>query len=124
MQQMTLKARTIETLGYMIEAVAEEKATFVGSIHEISNFIIALLKSGLSNEDPQITAIKETLCKIAFTLKEDFNVYMPAILPSLLEDTKQQIDIKLTSADDPSALGDDDEKNTGVTLKLKGFEGQ
>jgi hypothetical protein len=49
---MTLKARTIETLGYMIEAVAEEKATFVGSIHEISNFIITLLKSGLSNEDP------------------------------------------------------------------------
>lgn len=121
---MTLRARTIETLGYMIEAVAEEKATFVGSIHEISTFIITLLKSGLSNEDPQITAIKETLCKIAFTLKEDFNVYMPAILPSLLEDTKQQIDIKLTSADDPSAQGDDDEKTTGVTLKLKGFEGQ
>jgi len=42
----------------------------------------------------------------------------------LLEDTKQQIDIKLTSADDPSDQGDDDEKSTGVTLKLKGFEGQ
>jgi hypothetical protein len=48
---------------------------------------------------------------------------MPTILPSLLEDTKQQIDIKLTSADDPSAQGNDDEKSTGVTLKLKGFEG-
>ena len=123
MQQMTLRARTIETLGYMIEAVAEEKATFLSSIHEISNFIIVLLKSGLSSEDPQITAIKETLCKIAFTLKEDFNVYMGAILPGLLEDTKQQIDIKLTSADDPS-VQDDEDKTTGVTLKLKGFEGQ
>ena len=108
----------------MIEAVAEEKATFISSINDISNFIIALLKSGLSNEDPQITAIKETLCKIAFTLKEDFNVYMPSILPNLIEDSKQQIDIKLTSADDPSAQGGDDENSTGVTLKLKGFEGQ
>lgn len=52
MQQMTLRARTIETLGYMIEAVAEEKSTFLSSIHEISNFIIILLKSGLSSEDP------------------------------------------------------------------------
>jgi len=43
---------------------------------------------------------------------------MTSILPGLLEDTKQQIDIKLTSADDPS------DDNAGVTLKLKGFEGQ
>ena len=28
MQLMTLRARTIETMGYMIEAVAEEKVTF------------------------------------------------------------------------------------------------
>ena len=27
-QQMNLRARTIETMGFMIEAVAEEKATF------------------------------------------------------------------------------------------------
>jgi len=49
---MTLRARTIETLGYMIEAVAEEKEAFVSSIHEISSFIITLLRSGLSTEDP------------------------------------------------------------------------
>jgi hypothetical protein len=33
MQQMTLRARTIETMGFMIEAVAEEKATFIENVH-------------------------------------------------------------------------------------------
>lgn len=36
MQQMNLRARTIETMGYMIEAVAEEKASFAQSVHEIA----------------------------------------------------------------------------------------
>jgi hypothetical protein len=37
---MTLKARTIETIGYMIEAVAEEKSAFLVSVHEISSFLV------------------------------------------------------------------------------------
>ncbi len=52
-------------------------------------------------------------------MKEDFHPYFATIFPSLLEDSKQKIDIKLTSADDPNA-----DDNAGVTLKLKGFEGQ
>jgi hypothetical protein len=32
MQQMTLRARTIETMGYMIEAVADEKAAFQANV--------------------------------------------------------------------------------------------
>jgi len=87
---MTLKARTIETIGYMIEAVAEEKSTFLSSVHEIATFLVSILKSGqLTIDDPQSSAIKETLCKIAYFLKEDFGVYMGAVLPGLLEDTKQ-----------------------------------
>lgn len=81
---------------------------------------MTLLNSGsLTNDDPQILAIKETLSKIAYFMKEDFHQYFQAIFPALLEDTKQQIDIKLTSADDPNA-----DDNQGMTIKLKGFEGQ
>jgi hypothetical protein len=36
-------------------------------------------------------------------LKEDFHPYVTKIFPQLLEDAKQKIDIKLTSADDPTA---------------------
>ncbi len=122
MQQMTLRARTIETMGYMIEAVAEEKSAFAENVHQISTALVGLLTSGqLGNDDPQVIAIKETLSKIAYFLKEDFHQYFAKIFPGLIENTKQQIDIKLTSADDPSA---EDDNQTGVTLKLKGFEGQ
>jgi hypothetical protein len=38
----------------------------------------------------------------------------------LIADSKVSIDIKLTSADDPTA----DDNGAGFTLKLKGFEGQ
>ena len=43
----------------------------------------------LTNDDPQIISIKETLSKIAFFLKEDFHPYLSAILPALLVDTAQ-----------------------------------
>lgn len=83
-----------------------------------------LLTSGqLNSEDPQIHAIKETLSKIGYFLKEDFHPYVAKIFPQLLEDAKQSIDIKMTAADDPSAQ-DDDEGTIGFDLKIKGFEGK
>ena len=36
MAQMTLRARTIEAIGFMIEAVSEEKETFKGSVSQIA----------------------------------------------------------------------------------------
>ena len=101
---MNLRARTIETMGYMIEAVAEEKATFQSNVLEITNYLVNLLTSGqLSSEDPQIQAIKETLSKIGFFLKEDFHPFIAKIFPQLLEDAKLTVDIKMTAADDPTA---------------------
>ena len=54
MQQMTLRARTIEAMGYMIEAVAEspEKNTFTPAVLEITKILGGLLGSGLTNDDP------------------------------------------------------------------------
>lgn len=49
---MTLRARTIEAMGFMIEAVAEEKATFGASVKEITAVLVQLLNSGLTNDDP------------------------------------------------------------------------
>lgn len=52
-QQMNLRARTIETMGFMIEAVAEEKVTFLANVTEITNYLVNLLTSGqLNGEDP------------------------------------------------------------------------
>jgi hypothetical protein len=101
----------------MIEAVAEEKASFQDSVHQFAQYLVAQLGQ-LSAEDPQILQTKETLAKVAYFLKEDFHSYFQAIFPSLLEDSKQQIDIKLTSAEDPS-----EQEEAGVNIKIKGFEG-
>ncbi len=50
---MNLRARTIETIGFMIEAVSEEKTAFLTSVVEITNYLVNLLTSGqLSSEDP------------------------------------------------------------------------
>jgi hypothetical protein len=49
-----------------------------------------------------MNAIKETLSKIAFFMKEDFHKFMPVIMPSLMEDTKLDIDIKMENAEMPS----------------------
>ena len=120
MNQMTLRARTIEAMGFMIEAVAEEKEAFKANVIQITSVLIKLLCSNLSNDDPQITSIKESLSKISFFLKEDFHQFIPILLPSLINDTKLNIDIKMESADMPSGKN---EGAMGVTFKMKGFEG-
>jgi len=79
------------------------------------------MNSNLSSDDPQLLAIKETLTKIAFFLKEDFDQFMPNMLTALVNDAKQDIDIKMENAE----LAKHKEENmVGFTFKLKGFEGE
>lgn len=80
---------------------------------------MALLCNGLSNDDPQILAIKETLAKISGFLKEDFQKYMPVLMESIIQDAKADIDIKMESSAIPKSNA-----QTSVTFKLKGMEGE
>ena len=73
-QQMTLRARTIETMGHMIAAVAEEKEAFKDSVHQIARSLVEVL-STVTSDDPQGLAIKEAMSRIAYFLKEDFHAY-------------------------------------------------
>jgi hypothetical protein len=81
MAQKNLRARTIEAMGYMIEAVAEEKEAFVKNVTSITVTLIELLNNltqdANNNDDPQILAIKEAIAKISSFLKEDFHQFMP-----------------------------------------------
>lgn len=80
-EQKTLRSKTIETMGFMIEAVAAEKQAFLPSVQAITRMFVDLLKSGLSTDDPQALAIKEALAKISSFLKEDFEPFLNEILP-------------------------------------------
>lgn len=60
-------------MGFMIEAVAEEKSQFAQNVLEITQFLMNLLDSLKERtDDPQALSIKETMAKIASFLKEDF----------------------------------------------------
>lgn len=39
-------------MGFMIEAVAEEKETFSANVIQIAQSLVQLLNSGLTNDDP------------------------------------------------------------------------
>jgi hypothetical protein len=119
MSQMTLRAKTIEALGFMIEAVTDEKAAFLKNVTEITRDLLTYLLSGtMGTDDPQVSAIKDTLAKTAGFLKEDFQQFLPQLLPILVNDSKVDIDIKMESAEMPKTSD-----NAGFTFKMKGFEG-
>lgn len=119
MPQMTLRARTIEAIGFMIEAVTDERAAFLTNVTEITqNLVTMLINGSLTNDDPQQAAIKDTLAKIAGFLKEDFQQFVATLLPTLVADTKVDIDIKMESAEMPKTT-----ENHGFTFKMKGLEG-
>lgn len=107
-------------MGYMIEAVTEEKSTFMSSVMEIASFLMSLLSSdSMKNEDPQSSAIKECMIRISYFLKEDSHQFMSVMLPSILRDTTLDIDIKSESASLPKTSDND-----AFVYKTKGMEDQ
>ena|ERR1700761_8240970 len=107
-------------MGFMIEAVADEKQQFNDNVLKITTQLVTLLNSGLTNDDPQTSAIKEALAKISTFLKEDFHQFMPALLNTLVNDAKADIDIKMESA----VLPNTSETGSGFVFKMKGLEGE
>jgi len=65
MKQKIFRAQAIETMGFMIDAVIDEKEAFKTSVFEITQRLSQLLKNGLSDDDSQDVAIKDTLAKTA-----------------------------------------------------------
>lgn len=71
-EQKKLRAKAIETMGSMIDAVVEENEKFKGSVVEITKHLSTMLQGGLTDDDPQDIAIKETLIIAAGFLQEEF----------------------------------------------------
>lgn len=101
MSQMNLRARTFESIGFMISAVADNKE-FLQTVQQVTEKLFGLLQQQFAQDDPQEVAVKEALSKIAFYLKEDFHVVAPKLLEILSVDANLDIDIKSENADLPS----------------------
>lgn len=116
--QMNLRARTFESIGFMIAAVADNQEV-VETVKSVTSKLFDLLQQQFAQDDPQEVAVKEALTKVAFYLKEDFNVVAPKFLEILTVDANRDIDIKQENADIPTASAS---TSQSFEFKLKGME--
>jgi len=74
MEDKKLRAKTIDTMGSIIIAVSDcdNKDVFKGSVIEVTSYLAQMLHSGMSNDDPQDEAVKNTLTQCAGFLQKDF----------------------------------------------------
>lgn len=91
-QQKNLRARTFESIGTLIAAVSEEKE-FSDSVKEVTEKLFAYLDNKFDEDDPQELAIKDTIAKISFYLKEDFAYVAPKFLEILIKDATLEVKI-------------------------------
>ena len=92
-EQMRLRARTFESIGFMIESVSDNR-DFLSSVQRVTEKLFKCLEQGFGQDDPQELAVKDTLAKTAFYLKEDFHAVAPQFLAVLVKDAS--VEIKLT----------------------------
>jgi hypothetical protein len=116
---MNLRARTIESIGYMISAV-QDNDQFMPAVKQVTEKLFTILVGEFSQDDPQEVAVKEALTKIAFYLKEDFQFVAPKFLEILFADANVEVDIKQENAALPTA--NQDSRNKSFEFKLKGME--
>lgn len=117
-EQMRLRARTVESIGYMIESVCENK-DFLSSVQRVTEKLFKCLEQGFGQDDPQETAIKDTLAKTAYYLKDDFHAVAPQFLSVLVKDAGVEIKINTESSNVPTTTGADQKS---FDFKLRGME--
>jgi len=113
----SLKAETIECLGFMVGAVAKRKDEFKDSITEILTSLINLQDSNLTDDDPRLNAITSVYGHFAEVLKEEFQPFMATIVPKLL--AFASLDINFSLKDVTAADVDDEEGTKSLTFDIQ-----
>ena len=118
MEDKKLRAKTIDTMGSIIIAVSDcdNKDVFKGSVIEVTSYLAQMLHNGMSNDDPQDEAVKNTLTQCAGFLQKDFAQFMPVLMQQLVNDANLEVDFKIENADMPSS-----NPNQGFNVKIKGL---
>lgn len=124
--QRDLKSNTIQCIGFLLEAVKEEREQFEEDAKEIANAFMQMLEPGvLKDDDPQITSITQSLTQVSAILLNNFTPYLPTIMERLIKDAQADIDIKLEDAEIANLKSQPNIESgvTAVTLTMKGLEG-
>lgn len=117
--QMNLGARTIESIGFMVTAVTENR-DLLPQVQDVTTLLFKMLDREFAHDDPQELAVKDSLAKMAYYLKEDFNVVAPKFIEILIKDASAAVDIKSEDAILPSTTAASQMQS--FELKLKGME--
>lgn len=119
-QQKNLRARTIESMGSLIVSVSDQKE-FTESVKDVTAQLFALLGQPFDQDDPQEQAIKETIAKISYFLKEDFHHVAPKFLEILAKDAVHEVKMTHTEARE-GEIATTENKQTAMTFKVFGME--
>ena len=125
--QKDLRTNTIQSIGFLVNAVSDNATDFSGDVKEISEILAKMILPGvLKDDDPQYGAILNTFPQLAGMLKEQFSPYLPHIMDKLLADVRQDIDFKWEAADEikgeKPSIEKNEEGHTSMVFKLKGVE--
>lgn len=107
-------------MGILIASVADEKE-FTESVKEVTDKLFALLDQQFDQDDPQELAIKDTIAKISYFLKEDFHHVAPKFLEILAKDALLEVKITHKEAREGEVETTDD-KQTSMSFKVFGME--
>ena len=78
--QVMVRTRTVETMGYLLASVKEQKELFEPDCKEIMESIIKM-SQGLDKDDPLFRAIFVVYENVATCLKENFLIYSDYVFP-------------------------------------------
>lgn len=110
LKQKQLRANTIHTIGNMIYALSEmekDKEVIVNDAKEITVMLIALLKTNLTDDDPQTVAIYNFWSQSTYVLKESFAEYLPSVVPSLFNFMNASLELKVADTQNPVSQFDE-----------------
>ena len=118
MEAKKLRAKAITTIGSIVTSVSdnEDKTPFKANVEEIAHHLAETMQRGLSDDDPQDEAIKDTLAQCAGFLGSEFGQFMPMLLNQLIADARLSVDFKMEASDVPSTS-----ENLQMRVKIKGL---
>ena len=125
--QKDLKANTIQTIGYLLEAVKERREEFLEDAKKIMQiFVGALSSTAITDDDPQYSSTMQALTQLSAILKDDFLPFLPDIMNKLIKDSQGDVDFKLEDADLMGAAASQTNTDAGLTsmvINMKGLDG-
>lgn len=107
-------------MGILIASVSEQKE-FTESVKEVTEKLFTLLDQPFDQDDPQELAIKDTIAKISYFLKEDFHHVAPKFLEILVKDAALEVKISHKEARE-GEVDTTDDKLTSMSFKVFGME--